>query len=296
MSNSSRRSAFTLIELLVMIAIIGTLIALTLPAVQRIRDAANRVRCANNMRQIGLALHNYHDTQKALPAGCSYRKGADPYPHMAWMARLLPHLEQDSLWQLAVQAYSQDKFFESPPHLPVLGHVLQVFSCPADGRTLDPWQFMSFQAGLTSYQGVEGTNQFTRDGVLYLDSRVRLTDVTDGTSRTLAVGERPPSANGVLGWWYAGWGQSKDGSADSVLGLREVNVWSNAPQCPPGPYDYGPGSINNLCDVFHYWSLHVGGGANFLFCDGSVHFIPYSAKAVMPALATRSGGEPVQWP
>ncbi len=287
------RAAFTLLELLVVIAIIAVLIGLTLPAVQRVRDAANRTECANNLKQIGLALHQYNDVQKRLPPGCSYRNGADPDPHMTWMTRLLPYLEQQSLWQEALQAFAQEKFFENPPHLPILGHMLPVFTCPADSRTLEPWDFGSFQVALTSYQGVEGTNQFSHDGVLYLDSRIRLTDVIDGTSNTLAVGERPPSADYRFGWWYAGWGQLKDGSADSVLGVHELNV--STQQCSPGPYQFSPGKVDNQCDVFHYWSLHRG-GANFLMVDGSVHFLRYDAAPLMPALATRAGGEVVSLP
>ena len=145
----------------------------------------------------------------------------------------------------------------------------------------------------TAYLGVEGQD-FTRNGgLLFLDSRVRLADVTDGTSATLLAGERPPSANGVLGWWYAGWGQAKNGSAEMVLGVREWNVYDNT--CWPGPYFYSPGRVDNPCDAFHFWSLHSG-GANFLFADGSVRFLPYSAAAVMPAVASRGGGEVVDLP
>src|SRR5207244_2898670 len=143
--------------------------------------------------------------------------------------------------------------------------------------------------------GVEGTNQTTKDGVLFLDSRVRLEDVKDGTSHTLMVGERPPSADLVFGWWYAGWGQSKDGSGDMVLGVRERYVSDLAPGCPRGPYAYGPGKVNNQCDTFHFWSTHIG-GAHFLFADGSVHFLLYSAAPLLPALATRAGGESVTVP
>jgi prepilin-type processing-associated H-X9-DG protein len=108
----------------------------------------------------------------------------------------------------------------------------------------------------------------------------------------LIVGERPPSADGLLGWWYAGWGQSKDGSAEMVLGAAERNDHPRYDKCPKGPYSFTAPQANNVCDLFHFWSYHRN-GANFLFCDGSVHFIPYAAAPIMPALATRAGGEAV---
>jgi prepilin-type N-terminal cleavage/methylation domain-containing protein/prepilin-type processing-associated H-X9-DG protein len=294
-SRSRPRQAFTLIELLVVIAIIGVLIGLLIPAVQKVRASAQRVECANHLKQIGLALHNYHGAFRSLPPGCSYHGGADPDPLMSWMTRCLPYLEQESLWNEALSAYSQDKWFENPPHKPILGRVMPIFTCPSDSRTLEPWVFPDFQlqVGLTSYLGVEGRDQVRKDGVLFLDSRIKFADIIDGLSNTLMVGERPPSADGHLGWWYAGSGQSYDGSADTVLGVRELNVDQTG--CPPGPSTFGPGQLDNQCDCLHYWSLHSG-GANFLFCDGSVHFIGYDAALLMPALATRNGREPVSLP
>jgi prepilin-type processing-associated H-X9-DG protein len=104
------------------------------------------------------------------------------------------------------------------------------------------------------------------------------------------VGERPPSADQRLGWWYAGVGQDLNGSAEMVLGVLERNFGTWSAVCPPGPFSFGPGRANEQCDAFHFWNLHIG-GANFLFADGSVHFLPYSAAPIMPALATRAGGE-----
>jgi prepilin-type processing-associated H-X9-DG protein len=137
---------------------------------------------------------------------------------------------------------------------------------------------------------VNGRDAFHEDGVLFLDSAVRLTDVTDGTSNTLAVGERPPSADLILGWWYAGWGQAKDGEGDMVLGARTRNHSIYGRGCPSGPFEFQPGSFGNQCDAFHFWSPHSN-GANFLVCDGSVRFLSYSANRILPALATRAGGE-----
>jgi prepilin-type N-terminal cleavage/methylation domain-containing protein/prepilin-type processing-associated H-X9-DG protein len=288
---------FTLIELLVVIAIVGLLIGITVPAVQHARAAAARASCSNNLRQIGLGLQQYHDAQKSLPPGCSYLAGTDPYPYMSWMARLLPYLEQDAVWKQSLLAFSQQKFFEEPLHQPILGQIQPIFSCSLDSRCFHTWDFaynnLYGKVALTSYQGVAGTDFTRRDGVLFLDSRIRLTDIVDGTSKTLAVGERPPSTDHRFGWWYAGWGQGKTGSLDSVTGVCEVNI--TIPSCPPGPYEFGPGNVNDLCAVYHFWSLHPG-GANFLFADGSVHFLSYSAAPLLPALSTRAGREAVQVP
>jgi prepilin-type processing-associated H-X9-DG protein len=291
-----KRSGLTLIEAMVVFAIIAVLIGLLVPAVQRVRDAAMRTHCTNNLRQIGLALQGYHDVLGILPPGMSYQDGAAPYPFMSWHTRILPFLEQQTLWAQAQQAYALDRsFYDNPPHLNRTV-VVSLFCCPSDPRTRSVEQLMDGQrVTFTDYLGVEGTNQFRRNGVLFLDSIVGLLDIKDGTSNTLCVGERPPSADGILGWWYAGEGQSKDGSADMVLGVRELNMGTFAPNCPLGPYSFVPGRPKNQCDAFHFWSLHIG-GAHFLFADGSVHFLSYSAAPIMPALATRSGGESVALP
>jgi prepilin-type processing-associated H-X9-DG protein len=115
-----------------------------------------------------------------------------------------------------------------------------------------------------------------------------MADISDGTNTTLAVGERPPSAYLDFGWWYPGWGQGKDGSADMVLGAQERNSTNRA--CPPGPYQFLQGKVADPCAMFHFWSLHPG-GANFLFADGSARFLSYEADTILPALATRAGGE-----
>ena len=146
--------------------------------------------------------------------------------------------------------------------------------------------------GLTSYLGVAGRSVARKDGVLFPGSAVRLTDVTDGTSQTLAVGERPPSHDMVFGWWYAGWGQDRDGDADVLLGVRARNTGAYAPGCRPGPYHFGPGAVDDPCAAFHFWSTHPG-GAHFVFCDGSARFLAYEADPVMPALASRAAGDVV---
>ncbi len=286
----TRRLAFTLIELLVVLAIIGILTALLTAAVQRARAAAARLECANHLKQLGVALHHYHDAHRTLPVGMSYQGGADPYLYMGWHTRLLPFIEQKALWDQAQKAYAQtsEPFFHNPPH--PLDAVIPLYTCPADGRS-----FVSAKAriGLTSYLGVQGTNQKFKDGVLFVDSHIRFADVTDGLSNTLFVGERPHSGDEGFGFWYAGWGDAKDGTADMVLGVRSFNLGAIQPACPFGPYQFGPGRTQNNCDVYHFWSLHTGNGAHFLFGDGSVHFLSYASAPLLPALASRAGGEAV---
>src|SRR5216684_3736001 len=216
-----------------------------------------------------------------------------PYPFLSWNARILPFIDQNSLWQLTVAAYRQTKNFQAtPPHVGYIT-VMPVFACPGDDRTLAVGNCRGMAVTFTSYLGVEGTDQFRRDGMLFLNSRVRIAEVTDGTSNTLLVGERPPSADLDFGWWYAGYGQNKDGSAEMVLGVNERRAGRWAPRrCPAGPYSFGPGRIDNQCDLLHFWSPHKDGG-NFLFADGTTRFLSYAAAPVIPALATRAGGEPV---
>lgn len=133
--------------------------------------------------------------------------------------------------------------------------------------------------------------------MLFQDSAVRFGDVSDGLSNTLLLGERPPSADLQLGWWYAGTGQLNTGSGEMILGVRDHNllpVMSGSP-CGPGAWPFqGAGGFSDPCGTFHFWSPH-GGGANFAGCDGSVRFVQYSANDLLPALASRAGGEPAAW-
>jgi prepilin-type processing-associated H-X9-DG protein len=285
----------TLVELLVVVAIIALLLGLTLPAVQQVRRAAAAAQCQNNLRQLGLALHSYHDGQHRLPPGVAGEAERNPYPFVSWLTRLLPHVEQDALWRVSQEAYKSDRFFESEPHHPVLGRVITLFACPADPRCASPKDFVLFKAAFTSYLGVEGVSQKARDGLLYLDSQARFADIRDGASNTLLVGERPPSADLTLGWWYAGWGQAKDGSCEMLLGAREILTKKLVPPCPPDANRFRPGTVSGECDFLHYWSLHSG-GAHFAFADGSVRFLRYEADPILPALATRAGGESVPVP
>ena len=286
------RAGFTLIELLVVIAIVAVLAGLTLGGVQKVRATAARARCADQVRQLGLALHQYHDAHRSFPAGVSYQGGKSPQPHMTWLTRILPYVEQETLWRQSVAAFEQDKFFETPPHLPILGRKIALFVCSTDAVAQEPWNFGTFTTAYTSYLGVSGTDLHAWDGVLHTDAAVAIGGITDGTSNTLMVGERAVNDHHNLGWWYAGWGQAKTGSTDSLLGVRERNETQDLGSCPAGPYHFRPGRTDNRCDVLRFWSHHPG-GATFGFADGSARFLRYESDPVMPALGTRAGGESV---
>jgi prepilin-type N-terminal cleavage/methylation domain-containing protein/prepilin-type processing-associated H-X9-DG protein len=290
-----RTSGFTLIELLVVIGIVAILIGLLLSAVQKVRSAAARVQCQNAAKQLGLALHNYHDTRQGFPPGHRSLNNPDRMPFSGWCLSVLPFLEQQALVSQAEAAYKANPNPFSPQH-PGLSAVAPAFLCPADGRasTAQTSLLTKNVIAFTSFLGVAGLDAATaRDGVLYQDSSTRFADITDGTSNTLLLGERPPSADFQFGWWYAGAGQQLTGSADLVLGAREPNlqpITSGSP-CGPGRYPFTPATgFNDPCGMFHFWSPHTG-GANFVLADGSVRFISYSADPLMPALASRAGGE-----
>jgi prepilin-type processing-associated H-X9-DG protein len=293
-----RWGAITLIELLVVIAIFTVLVGLLLPAVQKIRESAARATCANNLKQVGLALHAYHDAKSGLPPGISLDGGRSPQPFLSWNARILPYLERQALWSEIERAFAQSRsFYDVPPHVH-RSTVVATYACPSDGRTLAPSTKLGTATvvAFTSYLGISGTFAARTDGVLFADSAIRMADIRDGTSSTLLVGERPPSPDERLGWWYAGTGTDDKGSAEMLLGVVDYNYYRHTyHSCDFGPYAYGPGDLNNDCDTFHYWSLHPG-GAQFVFCDGSVRFLAYSANSILLALATRAGNEAVTLP
>ncbi|MCI0462039.1 MAG: DUF1559 domain-containing protein [Gemmataceae bacterium] len=295
------RAGTSLVEVIVVIAILGVLLGLIVAAVQRVRDTAARHSCADNLRQIGIALHQYHTAHGVFPPGVVhpalrpglprlYGPDTDPYPLMNWHTRLLPYIEQGALWRQTQQAYAQDRYaINVPPHV---GHItpIPLFLCPADTSRTLPGVALEQTAATTSYLGISGTNDYLQDGMLYLDSRVRLVAVLDGTSNTLMAGERPPTLDLRYGRWYGGWGPWGVGNA--FLGVREISVPSDGDyDCSGRAYEFRPGQLQDPCSTFHFWSLH-GGGASFLFADGSVRFLPYSAAQLLPALATRAGGEP----
>ena len=316
--------AFTLVELLVVIAIIGMLVALLLPAIQAARESARRTQCVNNLKQQALALHNFHDTNGRFPSAhqvnpnlsctdyhCPRPPGgldsSGNYPaegpFWSWTMRIAPHIEMGSMYE-AANLHGWPWWQQMPDGTDVVSYVCPTFVCPSDVRGGIQSSFGTHTVALTSYLGVSGRNQFDeadgQDGILYVNSSVKMAGITDGTSNTLMIGERPPSDSKVYGWQWAGAGDAPHfGATDVVLGVCE------RPLSPTAVPDYfRQGTIDDPTDIhrYHFWSLHPGGGI-WALADGSVRFIGYTAAGpqnisgaphtptVVEAMATRGGGE-----
>ncbi len=299
-NRSMPKTGVTLIEILVVSAVIGILISLLIPAVQMVRGTARNLSCQNNLKQLVLGLHGFHDTYKSLPPGHRSSSHPDHMLYSGWTLSVLPYIEQNPVFVQAKQDYNSAlNPFTPTPHRSI-EVVVAAFSCPADARvaTAQIAEQSQRRVALTSYLGIAGESAVSRrTGLLYQDSRESLKSATDGTSNTLLLGERPPSTDFQFGWWYAGAGQLLTGSADLVLGVRESNefVVETGSLCGSGRYPYQPSRFDNQCGMFHFWSPHTG-GANFALADGSVRGISYEANQIMPALASRSGGESVLLP
>lgn len=238
---SLTRRGLSLLEVVVVISILGVLTGLILSAAQRVRASAARTQCADRIRQIGLALHSYHDIRGQLPPGMTYQGGKDPQPFLSWLARILPHVEQTAVWEQTELAFRQNPDFLTPPHI-ARSDVILLFLCPADSRITQSSSvdITGHAVAGTSYLGIVGRDAGVTDGLLYMDSRHKFSDASDGTSNTLLIGERPPSADLGLGWWYAGWGQDKNGDAEFLLGVRTRCYNRDSALCNSGPYHFRP--------------------------------------------------------
>jgi prepilin-type N-terminal cleavage/methylation domain-containing protein/prepilin-type processing-associated H-X9-DG protein len=289
------RSAFTLIELLVVIAIIAILISLLLPAVQKVREAAQRSQCMNNLKQIGLALHNYHDVNKHFPAGyisSTNPDGSENGPGWGWAAYLLPYLEQDNLYR----QIRFDRDIRDPVNAPARTTFLPIFACPSDPMVLQQFTVVDDSGAAVcevawgSYTAVNGNGGVSdhagdNDGPFLRNITFRIASITDGLSNTLFVGERATTMS-LATWVGAVPGGVVPSRRDPTAAeAAAALVLSHCgPHLPNNP---------DVTDADAFSSGHIQ-GVNFLFGDGSVHMISSSIPtAIYDALASRAGGEPI---
>jgi len=274
----SRRPGFTLIELLVVIAIIAVLMGLLVPAVQKVREAASRMQCQNNLRQIGLALHNYHGAMQQLPPGYVSGLAADGTetgPGWGWGTHILPYLEQDNLFRQVNLAVGIDQ----PAHAAVRVQPLKLFRCPSSRDNLPTFLTTGnpVEVAAANYVANFGNNHEAIEdnpslgnGVFYRNSKTRFGDITDGTSNTLFVGERSVKT-GRATWTGA------------VTGADE------APALCLGAVCHTPNRPNP--DVEEMSSDHPL-GIMCLFGDGSVRPVNDTiSHDVWIGLGSRAGGE-----
>jgi prepilin-type N-terminal cleavage/methylation domain-containing protein/prepilin-type processing-associated H-X9-DG protein len=314
-SLSTPRRGFTLIELLVVIAIIAVLIALLVPAVQKVREAASRTQCVNNLKQIALAAQNYHDAHKRFPAGGHLPVFVGPRPtggSNVWV-ELLPYFEHANL-QGQWDPFDNRKNIGGPNC--TSAQVCPIMVCPSDAlpqmvvqsvmtSALPAWCWGFY--GMSSYGGNGGTRTvlvglppafptMSREGIFYIDSAVRFTDISDGASNTLFFGERyhrDPQYNVQLPIVFAGHSPIEEWGMWLYVGNQGVS--GHTLLSTPVPINYavpiGGDTLaleNRACA---FGSGHPG-GANFAFADGHVKFLSESMPLLtLQALSTRSGGE-----
>lgn len=328
-----QRRAFTLIELLVVIAIIAILIALLVPAVQKVRDAAARTQCANNLKQIGLALHNYHDAYNWFPPGCqpdlNATGGVQASWGSSWKVFILPYLDQLPIFQAWV--FQNSSGYNNSANTMLVNNVtIQAYRCPS--TNLPKFYSSSNNGGsiemFTTYTGISGSAAdsasyassgnagiVSGSGILYPNSQVQLTQITDGSSNTIMVGEqsshlRDVNGNPITGGYSGitsqgphGWTMGANG--DNRVPPNYQNGGDNRSfNCTTVRYQINQIGMTNVCSAgtcdntgtnIPLSSQHMG-GANMLFADGTVHFLQNSTPLnILQALCTGVGQEAVTY-
>jgi len=284
----TKRSGFTLIELLVVIAIIAILIGLLLPAVQKVREAANRMKCSNNLKQVGLAMHNYHDTFERFPTANS------PVFGSAFTA-ILPFVEQDNIRRV----YNDSRPPTAPPNTSVTGLPVKIYICPSMQKP--PTHLSAYTTHYASYGACIGSNDAwiapapdngaivrsnATGSTTIVSTGTRFADMTDGTSSTIMVGEMGFQLKDYMFTSGTFAGSVRGGNTSWAFGYASYSFGSTKIMLNTiAP----PTSATDRLQSFR--SDHAHGG-NFLFCDGSVTFLRNSINVdTYRALGTRDAGE-----
>ena len=295
-----KRSAFTLIELLVVIAIIAILIALLVPAVQKVREAAARLQCTNNMKQLGLGMHNHHDTFKKLPAGM----GSSGCCWGTWAVTIMPYIEQKAISDLYQNWGGTDatgiRYGSAPNTTNVTNQRLSVFSCPSDVMNT-PIGSMTNNNYAVNYGNTHMGQTVAPDGTAFLGAPFAnakkqfdktgkpFAEITDGLSNTLMVGEiRQGRGSDLRGFIW--WGDAAQFTAYTGPNSSVPDQIYTAGYCNPIP---GMPCTAASPTFFGSRSLHTG-GVNTCLGDGSVRFVADSvAIGIWRALGSAQGSEPV---
>jgi prepilin-type N-terminal cleavage/methylation domain-containing protein/prepilin-type processing-associated H-X9-DG protein len=311
-----RRRAFTLIELLVVIAIIGILMALLLPAIQKVREAANRMKCQSNMRQLAIALHNYHNDYNSLPSGGRQTAGY----LIGWVAPLMPYFEENNR-RTAIEALSpnflttrQPWRVRAAPHFgdsPLFTNPMNLLICPSSelGNKSPDILYPTIpdinaeNQGALHYRANGGSvnrdfipgagsahRNYTKSGVIFPESKVGLGGIPDGTSNTFLLGENSSARGRALNarawggvqpwtWGFYFYGTAAPNSGYLMLDNKYI-------QFPIGYWG------SHLTNETPFVSAHPGQGANFVYCDGSIRYLTTGTPLqILHAIATRAGGE-----
>jgi type II secretory pathway pseudopilin PulG len=287
-------------ESIIVIGILGVLFCLLMPAVQRVRQSAERVKCQYNIKQNALALHNYESQFGFLPPHSS-KKPNDPNNIVGWMGLILPQMDRGDLYAQVVSACDiSNNPLNNPPHIARTG-IVKSFFCPSDPRLGSPAPDIGgLNFSYTSYVGVLSVVNKGEKNIYpgALSGIINdFSSISDGLSQTVFFGERPPPANYEAGHWYPIWSHFIDGTPsygrgpNNVISIGSYDGFQTLDRCTENAVEFGPGRLDNPCDRFHMWSLHTQ-GAYFAMCDGSVQFFQYTMpRQVFHALCSKNGNE-----
>ncbi len=298
------RRGFTLVELLVVIAIIGVLIALLLPAVQQAREAARRMQCSNNFKQLGVAFHNYHDTHGSFPYGYLDYGSTDFHARDCWMQQIMPYIEQGPAYD-KYMAWNGTWVMDTPGEIRDLA--VPTLQCPSDGASPAYGGSGSRRSDADGFQGnyvgCRGSEISSRtgenNGMFYRISKTKFRDLVDGTSNTMMMSEVIVRGSANTGGWGGGggyWGGAAWGSFGfTAYEPPNTTVPDRIYKCKDENFRGSPCvSVGSTTEVEIYARSYHPGGVLSGFADGSVHFIPETIqRATFQALATRHGGEVV---